>query len=231
MASLFLIPLIFASSAQAKDELSNDDIRAGKTFPFKSAKVVYKKTGMTTGTETLWIADYGRTQVRESKLTTKAFGFSNTDESVVITTEDTITSINLKTNTATTMANPAKGFRESMKNKSDAEIEQFKKQMMGMSAQLTGEQEYKPIGTEKILGKKCEIYSMSMMGGTSKVWTWANLPLKTETAMMGNNLLDEAVELEVGVKIPKSKLKVPAGVTVQEMPQMGNLPFNMGQQR
>lgn len=215
----------------AGDELSNKDIREGKMFPFKSAKVVYKKSGMTTGTETLWIDDYGRMQVRETNITTKMMGFTNTDESIAITTLDTITAINLKTKTATRMANPAKNFRESLKNKSDAELEQFKKSMMNMSQQMTGQQEIKPIGKEKIAGKECEIYQVNAMGGTSKVWTWQNLPLKTEASVMGNTISDEAVSVEVGVKIPKEKTQVPAGIQLQEIPAMGNMPFALQQKR
>lgn len=221
---------MLSQASFAGDELSNNDIRSGKLFPFKSAKVVYQKSGMTTGTETLWIDDYGRMQVRESNMTTKVMNITQTQETIAIVTPETITTINLKEKTAVKMANPAKNFYESLKKKSDAELEQFKKSMMNMGQQMTG-QEVKPIGKEKLLGKECDVYEMSMMGGTTKLWTWKNLNLKTETQMMGNKISDVATSLEVGVKIPKEKTQIPAGIQLREMPAMGNMPFALQQKR
>ncbi len=238
MKKLFLLTALFSflftSSLLADNELSNDDIRAGKLYPFKSAKVVYKKSGMSQGTETLWIDNYGKLQIREIDVTTKVFGFSNTDKSISIVTPEMITTINLKEKTAVRMANPMKDFYENLKTKSDKELEEFKKSGMVMAQQMTGQQEIKPVGTEKILGKKCEIYEITMAGVTSRTWTWSNLSLRTEASMMGNKTLDEATSVEMGIKVPKEKSQIPAGIPIQELPAMGQgqNPFaGLGQQR
>lgn len=229
----FLFALSSVQTGSAATELSNDDIRAGKLFPFESAKIVYKKSGMSEGTETLWISDYGKKQVRQTKVTTKSFGFTNTDESISIVTPEKVTTINLKEKTGIRMDNPMKDFYAGLKNKSDAEIEELKKSGMIMARQMTGQQEIKPIGKEKILGKEAEIYVITAMGITSKSWIWNNLTLKTEASVMGNDSIDEAVSIEIGAAAPSEKSLIPEGVQIQEMPAMGQQnPFaNLGQPR
>lgn len=180
---------------------------------------------MSNGTEVLWIDDYGRVQVREADITTKVMGFSNTENVRTIITPEMITNINLKNNTAVRMPNPMQSFYQKLKTMNDEEIENFKKSGMQMAQQMTGKEKIEPVGKDTILGKECEIYEVEMMGVKTKSWNWNSLSLRLESNAMGQENVDEAVSLKLDVEIPSDKMGVPAGVQVQDMPAMGQMPM------
>ena len=69
-------------------------------------------------------------------------------------------------------------------------------------------------GYEDILGKSCLKVSIEKPA-KSTVWTWNNIPMKTEAVFAGNKVVMEAVEIKTE-NIDKTLFNLPADVTFQE---------------
>lgn len=63
----------------------------------------------------------------------------------------------------------------------------------------------KKIGTGKVLGYRCDIWSMA----GSKVWIYKGVVLKTQTTAMGIKSVENAVSAKFNVSIPNDKFRLP----------------------
>lgn len=68
------------------------------------------------------------------------------------------------------------------------------------------------IGSEEILGKKCDVYSYS--NGT-KIWLWNGVMLKDDGKTGKSYFAEEAVKIEEDITISEDMFKVPSDITVK----------------
>jgi len=76
-------------------------------------------------------------------------------------------------------------------------------------------------GMQQVAGKNCNRYEMSFttQGQNVKgtVWVWQGLTLKSVINVAGNQVEEEATEIQEGADIANEKFELPAGVTFTEM--------------
>ena len=71
------------------------------------------------------------------------------------------------------------------------------------------------IGSDKFLGKDCDVYEMKNTG--TKLWVWEWLTLKSETKSGGLNINVTATRINEGGSVPAEKFKVPEKVILNEV--------------
>ncbi|HNV98348.1 MAG TPA: hypothetical protein PKL06_03190 [Chitinophagales bacterium] len=77
---------------------------------------------------------------------------------------------------------------------------------------------YKEIGNETILGKKCKKISMEMeQGAKVEVSTWKGIPMKSVANMMGITATIEVTDIQENPSGVADKLAVPKGITFSEL--------------
>ncbi|VAX29305.1 hypothetical protein MNBD_IGNAVI01-771 [hydrothermal vent metagenome] len=180
-----------------------------KRYQFKSGKVVYKLSGMMTGTETMYFDDYGRKEVRFNESEVNMMGTKQKTSTQTITDGKYIYSINKQNNTAQKMENPI----YSMFTKDD-DLQKIGDDIM---KKLGG----KKIGNETINGKDCEIWEVQKLGG--KVWVWNSISIKSDINMMGMKMTQVAESVETNIDVSPDLFKLPKGITIQDMGSMNNM--------
>jgi hypothetical protein len=70
----------------------------------------------------------------------------------------------------------------------------------------------KKVGTEKILGKECNIYQLTENGVETKVWIWNNMFLKTVASQNGMAMKLEAVEIKETANFPSGTFEIPKNI-------------------
>ncbi len=88
-----------------------------------------------------------------------------------------------------------------------------------LSDEIIKQWNIKKEGSESILGKTCEVMSMSndKMQMTGKVWIWNGITLKSQVEMAGIKISLEATKIEENVSVPADKFVVPEGFQIQEV--------------
>ena len=180
-----------------------------KRYQFKSGKVVYKLSGMMTGTETMYFDDYGRKEVRFNESEVNMMGVKQKTNTQTITDGKYIYSINKQNNTAQKMENPI----YSMFSKDD-DLQKIGDDIM---KKLGG----KKIGNETINGKNCEIWEVQKLGG--KVWVWKSISIKSDINMMGMKMTQIAESVETDIDVSPDLFKLPEGIKIQDMGSMNNM--------
>lgn len=181
-------------------------------LPFKKATISYAISGVENGTETLYVKNYGKESAKYHKTTMNMMGMTKVNESVEFMDPEWIYIYDLQEQTGTKAVNPQKHMIEEYNKLNAAEkeqvIENSKKMAAGpMLGGMGGKIEENAI---KILGYDCD--KMTLMGTTVYTIHKAGLPLKTESNMMGMNMLIEATSIEKGDP-PKKYFKHPEGIT------------------
>ena len=195
----------------------------GQKFLIKSGYVEYKLSGNTNGTKKIWWDNYGDKMRTEIKSVTKTniLGMSQEDKKNTIEIVDgkDIYSIDSDKNTGVKSANPFfNSTKDLTKDLSEAEKKKLGKDLI---AAFGGEK----IGSEKILGENCDIYSV--MG--TKTWiSEAGVLLKSEANILGITANETAIKYDKNIKIPSDKFQPPKGIKYQDMTTtQNNLPGNL----
>jgi hypothetical protein len=89
------------------------------------------------------------------------------------------------------------------------DTEEFEKRM----AEVKG----KKLGTEDVLGKPCQIYSMEENGAVSKIWVWKNVVLKMTAQQDAMEMSMLAVDIKETGDLPKGIFEIPAGFNIEEI--------------
>ena len=183
-------------------------------FVLKSGYAEYELTGSITGTKKFWWDNYGnktRTEIKSTSII-KMFGTTTKEEqhTITITDENTIYSQDLINGTAYKSSNDEyeEMAQEMTEDMTDAEIEQMGEDIL---ASLGGER----LGTEKVLGKDCEVIKVMM----AKVWMYKGIPLKSEAKVMRIETNETAVKFDENISIPSSTFIPDKGVEFQEVPE------------
>lgn len=87
-----------------------------------------------------------------------------------------------------------------------------------MSEEMKKQFNYKEIGSETILGKKCKKISMEMeQGAKVEVSTWKGIPMKSVANMMGIVAIIEVTSLQENPAGVSAKMALPEGITFSEL--------------
>ena len=177
---------------------------AQKRYEIKSGHIQYKISGQSNGTEDLYWSNFGEKEARYAKTTINIFGMNQSTNTISYMDGDWSYSYDPKSNVASKM-----NYKEFMGDMADKNPQDFRDEML---ATYGGEK----IGTEKILGKKCDVYKLTKMNDY-KVWIYKGLPLKSEANMMGFSFQTEAVEFKENAKIDEAKLTVPKEAIIRDV--------------
>lgn len=188
--------LVIQLSAQTKKE---------KLYPFKTAVIEYTYEGNTTGTQTLYIDNYGWLQCKTEQTVNKAFGQKTETNKAEITKDFDIYQWDIKTLVGTKIRNT---LAENLMNDPNFDPEEFGKKTM---EQLGFEKK----GTETINGKVCEIWKG--LAGSSTIWMWNSLAMKTEIKMLGTKTIWTATAIKINEGVPSGKFDIPSDVKFEDM--------------
>jgi hypothetical protein len=169
-----------------------------KVYNIKSGIIEYKHSGMRSGTSTMYFDDYGQKSANYSVLTTNG----KTQKSWTISLGDMQYIFDPDTKTGQKLRNP---MIEMLKEMDDREK---------FADEIYIRMGFKNAGTEKYLGKDCQIFK----GDIGKVLTWNGILMFLEMNIMDNITRQEATRVEVNVPVKASYFEVPQGITFTELP-------------
>lgn len=176
-----------------------------KRYKIKSAIIEYELSGMQTGTAITYFNNYGMQEASYEMAVSEMFGETQKSETVSYLDGFWQYSLDKLTNKGTKAKNT---ILESLVENSDGDLESIGRKMF---SSMGGE--FK--GKEELLGKNCDVWELVSMG--TKIWVWKNIPLKSETKMMGFTITRTATKVEINVEIPPEKLAIPSGVDFVEV--------------
>ena len=164
-------------------------------YSIRSAIVEYAIEGFEQGTETLYIADYGRQQARVRNLTLEHGPENQRAKTLIIENRGVRYIVNLLTNTATASRMPPV--------LSEGEIE-------GARADLWAKLGARKKGKAEIAGKTCEIWESEATG--SQACIWKGVRLQTVADLGGVLGTKTARSIEENPDIPPERFELPAAV-------------------
>ena len=212
IASLFIIALFGAGCGKSEPEITLKEPEF-KKYPFKSALIEYTFTGDGSGTMRHFIDYWGVREVQEDKSTIKMMGQERKNNMLIISDQDTSIQINMTDSSGMKMKDPRwDSMIQSFKKMTADQKKNFASEMMKTSMQQF---QAKAVGTEDILGKKCEIFEVQGY----KISIWNGLPLKSVVSMNGMNMTVTATKLETDVDVPLALFTPPVGIKMQQLGQ------------
>jgi hypothetical protein len=182
-----------------KDIASTVNIKNEKIYPFKSAKFEFIYTGhkMFSGTETVYIDDYGKT---------------------VIVISDKPNSYVPESTTSIWKANQCTTFNHTKKTYYTTPVRPKSTEPPVISYSTTEQRKqggYIKKTNETLLGKECEVYEHTKMKVT--YWLWKNFELKLINYSMGDKMgyTKEPKSVEENAVLPELLFQIPAGYKKQ----------------
>lgn len=191
LARAGLAGLLLASGGCGK---SGGDGVSARRFDVESCRIDYAVSGQLSGTETVWIADWG---AREAKWATNSMSFMGqtvTTAQITLLDNGRLHIVNLDDKT---------GMRH--------EIPSMGPAMKALLASVPGLDGGKKAGTETIAGRECTV--MEFDSPRCRIWYWKSIPLKTEVTLMNDTSVTEAVRVEESPSIPPDAFTLPADIT------------------
>ncbi len=167
-----------------------------KNLPFKQATISYRLTGIETGKEVLYIRDYGRETVKYHKTTINMIGMVKANETIEFSDPDWIYTFDLVKKNGTKAVNPKKYMIEEYKQLPAQDQNQVVLNSKETGASMTGGMslDFEKNSTT-LLGFSCD--RMSFIGSTVYAIHGTNIPLKTESKIMGVTILLEATDFNM----------------------------------
>ena len=184
----------FSLSAQTKKN---------RLYPFKSGVIEYTYSGNTTGTQVLYIDDYGFLQCEITKTETRQFGQTEKKNEVKLSKGLDIYQWDPETKKGTRIHN---SLAEELMNDPDFDPEEFGKRTMESLG-------FTKSGEETLDGKRCEVYK----GMGSTIWIWNGLALKTEVKLLGTKTVWTATSIRLDQGAPADKFKIPSDITIEDL--------------
>ncbi len=164
-----------------------------------------------TGTDTLWVAEQGRKSARLQKRLTRTGKVES--ENLGLLLDGWIYSIDLQKKTGMKMSlqqaqDMAKRFGKGAQGEGQAFVKDFVEKNGG-----------KILPPEEFLGRTCDVFEIWGM----RTWAHKGVALKTEGAVMGIKTSIVATKFEENPSIPASRFEIPAGVKIEDMPDLSGL--------
>lgn len=180
-------------------------VKKDRLLPFKTVVIEYVYEGSTTGRENLYMDNYGLLQCKMTQTKTKVFGQTSEAASVEVTKDFYIYKWDPKTRIGTKIKNT---LAEDLMKDPNFDPEEFGNRSM----EALG---FEKTGTETISGKPCEVWKG--LGGTSTIWVWRGLNIKTEMKMMGTKTTCTANVIKVDQGVPSGKFDISSDVKFQDV--------------
>lgn len=201
LAIFLCFAVVFNSLSQDKTEYNY------KRYHHKTAKIEYRISGKTSGKEVLYFKDYGRTEAKYNESVLE-MGNGDLSESHYFTLikDQWAYNINLKENSGTKSKSSLHPFFAEVYDSLDID-----KALESYFQEIGGE----IIGTDTILGKKCNVWEMKKYQG--KIWIWENIPLKNEYGMAEGSVSTVATKIEVNIDIPDKVFDIPENISIYEI--------------
>ncbi len=164
----------------------------------KSAIIKYKVSGMNTGTEIVYIDDWGRREAIYKKITTKMMGVDLERNYMTLITENGKWIYNIDLNSGTAIKMDETSFKSLAGNTG---------RNMDNTIGAT------KIGTEEIVGRVCDVWKKGYP--YSMAWIWKGVALKKDQDVAAMEVVTEATDVQENVSIPEDKFTIPPGVQVK----------------
>ena len=190
---VLFICVMFLSSLSAQ-------VVTKKLYPFKTAEIEYAYEGNSTGKQILYIDNYGFLQCNIVQTVSTTLGKKIEKNETRVTKELDIYWWDIKTRQGRKIHN---ALTEQMMNDPTIKTEEFGK----FSMETMG---FEKKGTETISGKLCEIWSG--LGGSTKIWLWKGLTLKSEINMFGTKTIFTATNIKIDGVVPADKFAIPSDI-------------------
>jgi hypothetical protein len=179
---------------------------------FKSATIIYDVSGMQSGTEILYIDEYGKKKAMFRKTSGTVMFQSIETNTVEITTDEWLYKIDLNKKSGTKTVNPAKYFKEEYDKLTHKEQQTVNENAEKMGTSLIGGMQGSiEKNAATILGYKVD--KTTMMGSTVYIIHGSSIVLKSESQIMGMSSKSVAVELKKKA-VPKNVFDLPKGVEI-----------------
>ncbi|MFT3830583.1 MAG: hypothetical protein QM691_12850 [Opitutaceae bacterium] len=204
-----LCTLLLALVAAAPARAEKNEFLLGLNSAVVEYQVTTTGRGVnSTGTDSLWMADQGRKSARLQKRT-KTNGKVES-EGLGLLVDGWIYNIDLLKKTGMKMSlqqaqDMAKRFGKGAQGEGQAYVKDFVEKNGG-----------KILPPEEFLGRTCDVFELWGM----KTWAYKGVPLKTEGTMMGVKTSMVATKFEENPSIPASRFEIPAGVKIEDMPDL-----------
>lgn len=174
-------------------------VEASRRYPeLKSAIIEYNVSGMDTGTEVVYIDDWGRREAIYRKVTTMMMGIKLERNTMTLITDNGnwIYNIDLNARTAIKMNNARY------------------KALAGNSSTNMGEViGARKIGTEEVAGRVCDVWKKGYP--YSMAWIWKGIALKKDKDVAATGVLTVATEVQENISIPEDKFTIPPDIKIK----------------
>lgn len=191
-----------------------------KRYAVKSAIIEYALSGVQTGTETVYIDDWGRREARYTQSDMNMMGQTMKANRLTLIDGEWIYAIDLDKKSGTKIKNPMLEMAATAHQ--DGDLTQMGIEMMTKMGGVK-------TGTEEVAGKPCDVWEIKAM--STKSWIWNSIPLKTEASMGEMSMASTATKVEEGAAIPQEKLALPSDVQISDGQQFAQMMESMRQQQ
>ncbi|MCP4113898.1 MAG: hypothetical protein GY737_00560 [Desulfobacteraceae bacterium] len=186
-------------------------------LPFKKGTIQYNITGSQTGTETLYIKDYGRTTARHRTVSMKFLGMTQTTKEIEITTPEWVYNVDLTEQTCEKSTNPTKYMIEEFNKLSKKDRKKVIKNSLELGTQMIeGMSGTIQVKGAKVLGYPCDV--VTVMGTKTYCFTGTSIVLKSEANLMGMKITSTATGIQKGAPA-SAHFQVPQGIQVHHNTQ------------
>lgn len=188
---------------EEQTETSDSETASLVKYPFKAGIVKYENEAMGMKTSLiLYFKDYGDVECSVSEV--EMMGKKITTKSLMKDGYLYSLSIDQKSGTKVKISSEFSTYRFDSK--------MFEENMVAEGG--------KKLGTEEILGKTCQIYSMSENGASTKIWLWKTMMLKMSTEQNDMTMNMEAKSIEETNNFPDGIFDIPSDFNIIEEADM-----------
>lgn len=174
-------------------------------YPFKTAKIVYKLSGDTTGTMTV--------EIKGDNARHEAHGLEGEDkvDTLVMELGEKIYYIDLNTKTGRSEKNPIHSELKALPaNKRMERLEQI---AIGVMAE---DEMVEPKEEKEYAGQTCKLYEIEGVGETC-LWNGIPLYYSVSIPQSGINSSSTATSIEVDTEISDTEFELPPGISITEI--------------
>ncbi len=164
----------------------------------KSAIIEYKVSGMSTGTEVVYIDDWGRREAIYKKITTKMMGIDLERNYMTLITENGKWIYNIDLNSGTAIKMDETGYKSLAGNTG-----------RNMDDTIGATR----IGTEEIAGRVCDVWKKGYP--YSMAWIWKGIALKKDQDVAAMGVVTVATDVQENIPVPEDKFTIPPFVKVK----------------
>ncbi len=204
---VLLVCVLFPATLFAGDDLWD------KQLPFESATITYSVDGMETGTEVLYIKDYGRVTAEHHTTSMSMMGMKMETRTLELVDPDWVYTYDLTEGTGSKAVNPIKLMQQEYDKLSRAEKKQVRKNAEQLSVNVMQG------GDGKVEQNVSEMFGFSLdrttvMGVETYVIHDTDIPLKSSGSMMGMQVNVTATEFKKGA-VDAAAFKHPEGIVAE----------------